>query len=252
MGFKSRKSHKRARKGKARKGPARRWKKSHGLRKQARNKNVAVVTETLDYEDKIAMKTQVHGSSAELHTVALNEFERCTSVSVNFRFFRIAKVTYEYQAEANTFQADVGTASTIPYMYHAMCRDGSYNGTASTTAGTLGDLLDMGAKPIPFTKMKKISYVPNVCLNTGMLASNGSLSSSSFVTRKKSPWLSTGINGTGTPPVSGAVIPHFGHQMGVYADSFQSGALAYSCRVTIEVHFKGPVGLGTISAPAIP
>lgn len=217
------------------------WRKKGGFRKSTGN--IAATTETIDL-GKFPGLTVTPTAACTLSTVSLDQFARSLIVAQNFRFYRITKVTYEYMPEANMFQAGTALVPTLPYMTSVMCRDGNFNGTGYTAAGVYSDLLEMGAKPQRFNKVKRISYVPNICLATSGLTADGASTGSAvqYVTRKKMPWLSTVQESTGAPsPTAGSSWKHFGHQWFLGADVTDIGQVLYNLKVTAHFQFKQPL-----------
>lgn len=217
------------------------WKKKGGPFRSKKS-NLATSTETLDLGTFTAV-TDTGSTPATLSTVTLSQFARSSTIAYYYRFYRIAKVTYEYFPEANTFQAGLPTSEMVPRFISVMCRDGNFNGAAASTAGVLGDLQQMGGKYRQFTKPIKISYAPNICLVTrGLDVDSNVQTDTNFVTRKKSPWLSTvPLNTSITPPSDSTQWYHYGHQWAIVCDSFASGQIAARTKVTAHFEFKLPL-----------
>jgi len=215
--------------------------KTFAKKGRSQKSNIATSTETLDL-GTFNVATDTGSTACNFSQINLGQFTRSAGVALNYRFYRITKVTYDYMPEANTFQAGTGTAESIPRFISVMCRDGNFNGTTITTAGVIADLEEMGGKFRPFLKPIKISYAPNICLVVaGMGASQ--VNTASYATRKKSPWLSTFTLESGGGPTSGGTWNHFGHQWAVVADQFGSGAVAGRLKVTAHFEFKLPLSV---------
>lgn len=110
------------------------------------------VVETISVQD---MESNV----AYNRTFSLNDFNRARYESVNWKFFKAARVTYTYEPLYNTYQdGNDNTALSAPYLYWMMNRtqDGQ-------VPGGLGDLQGMGAMPKKLTNAIKVSYRPNWC-----------------------------------------------------------------------------------------
>jgi len=216
--------------------------KTFSKKARSQKSNIATSTETLDL-GTIPLTTDTAATAANFSSVTLKSFFRTYAVAANYRFYRITKVTYEYYPEANTYQAGLPTSEMVPRFISVMCRDGSFNGAGATAAGTINDLQEMGGKFRQFTKPIKISYAPNICLVTAALDVDGNVNTAAnYVTRKKSPWLSTVPLNTGsTPPGDSTQWNHYGHQWAIVSDSFASGQIAARTKVTAHFEFKLPL-----------
>lgn len=210
--------------------------------------NIATSTETIDLGTFTAV-TDSGATAANFAYVTPSDFDRSSLVAVNYRFYRVTKVTYDYMPEANLYQAGAPTVPMVPRFISVMCRDANFNGGTSAAAGTLGDLEQMGGKFRQFTKPIKISYTPNIVLTTGAIAgATGLPQAGMYITRKKMPWLSTVTEGTASPVNSGLNWDHFGHQWAIVCDSFTSGQIMGRLKVTAHFEFKLPLANDTIVA----
>nr|WAE42400.1 MAG: capsid protein [Cressdnaviricota sp.] len=240
MAWHKKRAPKRSYKKRSFKKAKRTWKKKSGPFRSKKS-NIATSTETIDLGTQTAV-TDTATTAATLNTTYLANYPRSALVAANYRFYRIAKVTYDYMPEANTYQAGLPTVSMIPRFISVMCRDGNYNGASSSSAGTVADLQEMGGKFRQFTKPIKISYAPNVCLFLNFIDSTGGSTPGGYITRKKSPWLSTLAESTASSaPNDGINAVHFGHQVAVVCDSFVSGQIAYHLKVTAHFEYKLPL-----------
>ena len=97
-------------------------------------------------------------------TFSLNTFYRATTLAKNFRFYKAAKVKWEYMPYYNTFQEgnSTGTVSK-PQMYFMMNRDQNNFWQSETPTTQLFAIQSAGADPVPFTNNKEIIYRPNWC-----------------------------------------------------------------------------------------
>lgn len=172
-------------------------------------------------------------------TTAYSAFTRIPLVAANFRFYRVTKVSWRYEAPYNVYGNTATTVSpqgTLPQFLWRMNRDADWNGSASKGI----DLLEQGAKPIPFTRSKTIAYAPNVCLSTQQLSVGGAATAGELVTRKKGPWLSTESLLPASGPDPGYTWNHFGHEFTVYQDT--AGAVSkLQLYCTMTVQFKQPL-----------
>ena len=98
------------------------------------------------------------------HNFSLSQFFRATTLAKNFRFYKAAKVKWEYMPFYNTFQEgnSTGTVSK-PQMYFTMNRDQNNLWSGKTAAVQLFTIQSSGADPVPFTNNREIVYKPNWC-----------------------------------------------------------------------------------------
>jgi len=200
----------------------------------------------------------VSGSAyAQIFNLAL--FPRAKSLASQFQFYKAARVTYTYEPLYNTFQEGGGGGGggpSKPYMYVQM------NRTQLLYAGAdKAELQASGARPMPFTTMKTISYTPNWC-SSGVISTNGSnpvISVAQAGLQKEYTWLTcptqdslgsanttidvidNAINQTGTFSSTSFVVankPVYNGHIVFFDQASGSNDIA---RVTVTVHwlFKG-------------
>jgi hypothetical protein len=100
----------------------------------------------------------------------LAQYPRAFAMSSLFKFYRAKRVVYTYTPFYNTFQEGAGAGvggPAKPQMYCAMNRSGDLQ------PFTLAQVLELGVKPIPFSKNLQIAYKPNWLI--GGLANGESL-----------------------------------------------------------------------------
>lgn len=110
--------------------------------------NHAVIRETSNRATVIA-------NNAYINTIQIQNFPRAMSLLSSFRFYRLAKVEFQYIPTWNTFQEATGSA-TVPEFVMAMNRVGD------SYASGYNQLCQQGAKPVKFLKTINISYKPNL------------------------------------------------------------------------------------------
>lgn len=223
------------------------------------------VIETIGVQD-------MEANSPYQRTFSLNDFNRARYESVNWRFFKAAKVTYTYEPLYNTYQdGDNNTALSAPYLYVMMNRTQD-----SKVPAGLGDLQGMGAMPRKLTNTFKYSYKPNWCVQglTAVAAQGAGVYA--LGARTEFGWINNSSQGqtqasavlrnagTVVPDQAGAVgtalnattihqLPSYclynGHDD--YIDQKFSGTVENQIiarlTVTVEWRFKGPLYNGYIT-----
>lgn len=252
---------------KKRSHPKKRWsKKFSGTKTKFLKSNIATSKETLNFATITPAASS--GAQAQLITTQMSAFPRTQSISQNYRFYRLKKVTMELTFPYNAFQESTSGSPTVPYILKAMCRDGNYDGTTANAAASYGEMLSLGAKPIKGQGVKKISWVPNIAYGAPMLDSTGGVIASnlttigqqnasaafdsSYIQTKKSPWLSTyTLSGLASniptggpydiPPGQGADAVHFGMLLMIVQEVGMMSAVPVKVTLTLETEFKKPL-----------
>lgn len=234
---------------KGRKGGTKINRSQLGLMPSVQNKNYAMITESYEIGDVVA-----NASYSAVITIAA--FQRAVAMARLFKFYRLAKVVFDYNPDANTYQAGGSTTETIPFMYYNMNRDGAFNADQS-----LDQLKAAGARPIKFTKKIVIAYKPNlVQLNQIILTPNTNNYYNGNNTPVYDKWISTvglqnaagGNKGTvdNPPSIAGPsilpsvvnVVPYQGHNF-YFEQSVtpsEAGSVGFAT-VTCMWEFKEPV-----------
>lgn len=146
-----RQARKPGRKGRGKKGGTKINRSQLGLMPSVQNRNYATITETREEGDVTA--NVAYGAS-----ISISGFPRALAMARLFKFYRLSKVVYDYNPDANTYQAGNNTTQeTIPFMHYQMNRDGS-----NQSGLTLAQLQAAGTRPIKFTKKIVIAYKPNL------------------------------------------------------------------------------------------
>ena len=251
----------------SRKPSKRSAKRSSGFRKRVTKKthcwpkpNIATVKETVD-SGTLAIE-QESSAQATVYTTEAAFFTRVNAVAENYRFYRIKRITYEYEIPHNLYVD--GSGSQV-YMYSVPLRNGNYDYTTAgsatlQTTTPLASLLEMGAKPRKANGVVKISYVPNIVIATPIIDYAGQVEGSTtsattipvasaqyYTMIKKSPWLSTQVLNSlivqpGTPqfPMNGLDARHWGHAVCFAQSVLDNTTVSIPVKITIEVDFKGP------------
>jgi hypothetical protein len=249
---------------KKRSHPKKRWsKKFSGTKTKFLKSNIATSKETLNFATITPAASS--GAQAQFITTQMSAFPRTQSISQNYRFYRLKKVTMELTFPYNTFQESTAGSPTVPYILKVMCRDGNYDGNTANAAASYAEMLALGAKPIKGQGVKKISWVPNIAFGAPMLDSTGGVLSSqtavttpvpaaafnaSYIQIKKSPWLSTYTLSTlpttasasaDIPPGQGADAVHFGLLLMIVQEVGMMSAVPVAVTLTLETEFKKPL-----------
>jgi len=248
---KGRRPARRQRKGKG-KGSGTRINRSRlGLMPSVQNRNYATITETRA-EGTISANLP-YGQS-----VSIGMFPRALAMARLFKYYRLSKVVYDYNPDANTYQAGPNaTSETIPFMYYTMNRDGALNATTS-----LAQLQADGARAIKFTKKIVIAYKPNLAQACQLLQIGGN--PTTYYNGNNTPvydkWISSvglqnGANNFGgqiepMPSSAGAAsvvnvintVPYYGHSFFIEQDVSPTGsAVVGFITITCQWEFKEPV-----------
>lgn len=240
---------------KPRRRPARKHRVPRGI---AAPSQMAVCTETIEYQN-------ITANTYTAMAFNLAQFQRATQMATLFRFYKAAKVEWTLEPMFNVFQGGAGNG-TIPYLYTIM------NRSQERDTLVLGDLLAMGAKPVKLTSKHVQSYRPNWC-SPGMAAMLVSPASGiaggvvqNVVTQGRKveyDWLATPANWYGTQttadlttiignigsvtnagnnmvPDSAALAVYNGH--GYYIEQKNAFAGIMACKLTARVTwvFKDP------------
>ena len=205
------------------------------------------------------------------YTFSLNTFYRATTLAKNFRFYKAAKVKWEYMPFYNTFQEGNSTAVVSkPQMYFLMNRDQNPYWQGRPAATQLFAIQSAGADPMAFTGNKEIVYRPNWC-SPGITALafspvNGPEGEVQAVTnvvscglKKQFGWIptpdidlyndpkyynpTTGAydlsgNSIKTSPTANAAVVYNGHDLYIQQNN-EPDTPVCKCICTVEWHFKG-------------
>lgn len=109
------------------------------------------IIETRETQDLVS-------NAGGLHTFTLSQFPRAQLLSGMFRFYRAAKVIWQYEPAYNSFQE--GTGFSKPYIYLLMNRD---QNTGYPQVASLQDVQACGARPRALSGKIKLQYKPNWC-----------------------------------------------------------------------------------------
>ena len=108
-----------------RRAPKRRMRKGKGNRR-GRARPSKHLTPNIPQYSKVVESISIQDmevNSPYQRTFSLNDFNRARYESVNWQFFKAAKVTYTYEPLYNTFQdGDNNSAQSAPYLYVKMNR----------------------------------------------------------------------------------------------------------------------------------
>ena len=213
----------------------------------------ATIIETIEFADLSANEVQYCGFN-------LSEFPRAAAVATNFEMYKAEKVVWTYEPLYNTYQDNVGGISK-PYVYVSMNRR-----QRIMNFPTLSNVQAMGARGVPLTSKRVVSYRPN-WISPGLTTfTPGGTNTFTQGTRPQYSWLMSSP-GTGqvlpsdpATPFSPYVAPNSALYNGhiVYADQAVAEAPGHLrvARVTCTVHwrFKGAVfdiGTSTAASPVI-
>lgn len=161
----------------------------------------------------------------------LDQFARAVQVAQAYQFYKITGIEIKLTPRLDTYIG--GGASTVPYVYYMYDKSGSL----PTNIG-VGNLLQMGAKPIRFDdKTVTMKWRPTVVQDVAFSA-GGAPAGSAPAQYKVSPWLNTNANFI-TP---GAWTPSSVDHLGVYWFVETSGANSlYDAVLTVNFAFKKPL-----------
>ena len=139
--------------GKPRRAPRRNPRKS-GLNPSRQS---AKIVETIELSD-------MYSDRGYTYNFSLSQFYRATTLAKNFRFYKAAKVKWEYMPFYNTFQEGDSTARVgKPQMYFMMNRDQNNYWTTRNSPLEGFEIQSRGADPVVFVKNREIIYTPNWC-----------------------------------------------------------------------------------------
>lgn len=170
---------------------------------------------------------------------SLDQFARAVNQAQGFQFYRITSIKLQFQPRLDTFVG--GGASTVPYFYYMIDKGGSLPNNV-----TVGNLLQMGAKPIRFDdKTVKVQWRPAVVQDVAT-AGGGAPVSSSPARYSISPWLNTNANFADPMIWNPSTVDH----LGIYWIVETTGANSlYDAVLTVDFQFKKPLVLASPDAP---
>jgi len=96
---------------------------------------------------------------------SLQQYNRATAVSKNYRFFRCKKVELEFIPYANVF----APGQAFPELYFQVDRVQGINGGVPLPLPTKNMMLARGVTPVKWTSVIKRSYSPNVLRNENFI-----------------------------------------------------------------------------------
>lgn len=111
---------------------------------------MARIQETVEFQDITADRVQGLNFS-------LFQFRRASTLAVNFRWYKAAKVVWTIDPIFNLFAEGGPGSPGMPYIYNRM------NRTQDGFNYTIANLQAMGAKPVKFNRQIKYTYKPNWC-----------------------------------------------------------------------------------------
>lgn len=158
--FKRRVSFKRTRRGRVGKRSFKAKRTKRMPRKPTKSATAAYTVETIQFQD-----IGLNSGAAYDFNFSIQQFPRATDMQPHFRYYRAAKVTWTYEAQYNMYPPVALSSSativanpgdTVPQLFWKMDRLGQ------APFRSVSQMQDAGAKPIPLSRKKIISYVPNV------------------------------------------------------------------------------------------
>lgn len=189
-------------------------------------------------------------NSGAPYTFAFNirSFPRAAALQAQFKYYRAAKVTWTYEANYNSFTPAVSSSvvaagPSCPQLYWRMDRLGQ------NAFQSVAEFQDAGAKPIPMSRKKVISYVPSTRAYVPQPDYNASAAGQTKPMRAQ--WIATDIkvvsdgssgdmSGAGGSTESQAF--YYGHQ--AIIDQVVAGGLPSEslvrCVATVHWQFKDP------------
>lgn len=212
----------------------------------------ATIIETIEFND-------LSGNMVQYAGFTLSEFPRAAAVATNFEMYKAEKVVWTYEPLYNTFQDSVAGISK-PYLYIVMNRR-----QRAQNFPTLQNVQATGARGIPLTNKRIVSYRPN-WLSPGLTAFTAGATPSPYTqgTQAQYSWLMSSpgttqvIPSTPATPFSPNVAPNSAYYNGhiAYADQAVAGGSDNPrvARVTCTVHwrFKGAVFDTNNSSTTVP
>lgn len=161
---------------------------------------------------------------------SLDQFARAVTVAQAYQFYKITGITLKLLPRLDTY---AGGGSAVPYVFYMYDKSGSLPSTI-----TLGNLVQMGAKPIRFDdKSVTIKWRPTVVTDVATAPGGGPANSTPSQYRV-SPWLNTNANFI-TP---GIWTPSTVDHLGVYWIVETSGTNSlYDAVLTVDFAFKKPL-----------
>ena len=260
----------RMRKPRARRAPGRRGPIKLGRKRRSKKAGLSVMNQYAKIVETIEL-TDLKADEAYQNTFHLSQFYRATTIAKNFKFYKAAKVKWEYMPFYNTLQQNNSTAVvTKPQLYWVMNRDQDPTFEQRNSADALFSMNNQGVDPIAFTRNLEIIYRPNWC-SPGITAltfspvSNPNGGTTQVVTnvislglKKQFSWLPTpnlddyntnrynpttapDYNGVpiNTSPTNNAGVIYNGHNLYIVQENEPDVPV---CKVicTVEWLFKGP------------
>jgi len=216
------------------------------LRKPTNVGTGAFTVETIAFND-------LGVNSGAPYTFAFNigQFNRAAGLQPQFKYYRAAKVTWTYEANYNSYTpsanggSSVAAGPTCPQLYWRMDRLGQ------NAFQSVSEFQDAGAKPIPMSRKKVISYIPStrVLWPTPYSASGTPAGpyEAGMVKPVRSQWLATNsyVAPDGSDLEANALPAHseyYGHQ--AIIDQVIAGGLPSEnlvrCVCTVHWQFKDP------------
>lgn len=183
----------------------------------------------------------------------LDQYQRATAVSKNYRFYRCKKVEIEFIPYANVF----APGSAFPELYFQVDRtQGAAYPGAPLPLPTKNMMLARGVMPIKWTNVIKKSYVPSVLrlenLYQNVYNNNVVSVAATTSTPVKYKWYATqtlfgGPQNNAASPVGGLYAPgslrYFGATYFINQDLAPPSAILGTIKMRVHWEFKEPLWL---------
>lgn len=170
---------------------------------------------------------------------SLDQFARAVNQAEGYQFYRITGIHLQFQPRLDTY--DGATGGAVPYLFYMIDKGGSI-----PTNVSVGNLIQMGAKPIRFDdKTINVKWRPGVVSDTAFSA-GGAPANSSPSKYSVSPWLNTNANFLNPITWSPSTTDH----LGIYWQVETTGTNSlYDVILTVDFQFKKPLVLASPDAP---
>lgn len=203
----------------------------------AKTRNAATVTEQVQEKGQPYNVGTIRGFSLN-PTV----FERASAVALNYRFYRLKKVTYIYIPKYNIFPSGLVDSPSMPQLWTLRAKYAPATGVDPLEGtGALPFLEDCGARSRMFSKKLTVSYTPNLFVPLLVDPTNPSAP----ITSKPAynTWVPTQLPNSPGSSANDNIpqVVYFGHYDYVQQDLTATAPDTFDLEIRLTWEFKDPM-----------
>jgi len=154
------------------KGKGKRTFKRRFTKRKGGGANFATCLEKIEFDE-----TQVDFNETSFRTITLSpqNFPRAATIALNYRYYKLAWVKYEYLPWGNMFQGAATALPQVPFLYTKRATVKPLDAVDPVIIGatSLAPLESLGARKQQLTRTVVVQYAPNNMLQGTVAGSTG-------------------------------------------------------------------------------